>query len=381
MKEIVLSGSYRTLGRQYGKACRRQIKLFTKMVQVMAALSERPGATFFEPRYRNVPLVLAGFFKNRHRYRTDAHGYIDTLQEFYPESLELLHGMAEGANVDFDDLIFLNAAAEASLHCTAVAAAGAETATGEPILAMNADEVRGTERFEVMLDIRPDTGYWYQVCALAGVLYYNFGMNEKGLSMLGTFLFVRNEPAALSRIPMLLYFSLLNRCATVDEAQELLESLPRSDVGTVLYVGDADKFLRMEQSAMGREIEIVASGLRWNANFPKTATLAPFSMLDELEAPTTLFARNRMMRLEHFAETYHGAFDADSMYTILSDHGDHGDGTFMRSMCMHPRHAAGKQTCASIIALPRQLTMRIYAANPCRNDVTEYATSVQRTST
>ena len=45
MKEITLSGDYREMGRQHGEACRRQINLFTEMVQVMTGLSERPGPT------------------------------------------------------------------------------------------------------------------------------------------------------------------------------------------------------------------------------------------------------------------------------------------------------------------------------------------------
>jgi len=378
MREIILSGDFREIGRQYGKACRRQVKLLSKMIQVMTALSERPGATFFNPQYRYLPLVLGKYFGNRRRYRVAGRRYVDTLRTYYPQSLEMLEGMAEGAGVHLDDLLFLNAAAEGSLHCTALAAAGAEAAAGAPVLAMNADETRGTERFEVVLDFRPDSGYRYQVCAMAGVLYYNFGMNEKGLTMMATFLFVRTEPGALAHIPMLLNFSILHRCATVDEARDLLESMPPNDVGTVIYVGDGEKFLRVEQSATGREIEIVESGLRWSANFPQTATLAPFSMLDEMDEPTTLFARNRMARLDRFAEDYRGKFDAEAMHTILSDHGNQADGTYMHSMCMHPKQAAGKQTCASIVALPRERTMRIYAANPCRNEVTEYRLSPWR---
>jgi hypothetical protein len=372
MKEIVLSGSFEEIGYQYGQACRRQVKLFSTMTQVMAALAERPGATFFNPRYRYLPLVLGKYFGNRRRYRTDGRSYVDTLSTHYPESLEMLGGMAAGARVDLDDVLFLNAGAESALHCTALAAAGDETAAAAPVMAMNADEVRGTDRFEVVLDFRPDTGYRYTVCALAGVLYYNFGMNEHGLTLMSTFLFTRNDPAALAKIPMLLYFSVLNRCATVAEATVLLESLPPSDVGTVVYVGDDARFLRMEQSAMGREIEVVEDGLRWSANFPQTVTLAPYSLLDELDEPTTLFAGNRMRRLEQFAETYRGKFDADAMYTVLCDHGDRADGTYMRSMCMHPKQAAGKQTCASMVALPAERRMLIYAANPCRKEYREY---------
>lgn len=372
MKEIVLAGDFTEIGRQYGKACRTSIKVFTKMVQVMRALAERPGADFFTPNYRSLPLVLPKFFSNRRRYRAEARRYREVLNTHYPESLDMLAGMAQGARVAFDDLLFLNAAAEASLHCTVIAAAGSESTTGTPILAMNADEAKGVERFEVVLDIRPDTGYRYQVCAMKGVLYFNFGMNEAGLAMASPFLFMETDEEAVAGVPMLIYFSILNRCATVAEATEAIRSLPRPDVGLVLYLADAERFVRVEQNAIDRETEIVEDGLRWNANFPNSDTMAPLGMLDAMSDVNSLFARNRIERLTHFSERFRGSFDATAMHAILSDHGRDTNGTHMRSMCMHPKHAGGKQTCAAMIADPARRTMRIYAENPCENNVVEY---------
>lgn len=372
MEQFTLSGDFREIGRQYGRACRGSIKVFTTTIQVMRALSERPGATFFNPRYRNLPFVIPRFFANRKRYRAEAREYRGILEKYYPESIEMLEGMAEGARVAFDDLVFLNAAAEASLHCTAIAAAGSESAAGTPLLAMNADETRGTERFEAVFDVRPDSGHRYVVTALKGVLYFNFGMNDKGLSMAGTFLFLDIDADARSQVPMLIYFSILNRCATVDEAVEVVRSLPTADVGLVLYLADADRFMRVEQSAMDREIEVVDDGLRWNANFPSSSAMAPFSIIDEMDDATSLFARNRIKRLTQFCDRFHGAFDAAAMHAVLSDHGDTADETHLRSMCMHPKHAAGKQTCASMIADPARRVVRFYTANPCDDDFMEY---------
>ena len=158
---------------------------------------------------------------------------------------------------------------------------------------------------------------------------------------------------------MLLAFSILNRCATVDDAKELLESLPNFGVGTAIYVGDSEKFLRMESNIMDREIEVVEEGLRWNANNPQSRTIIPYSKIDEMDEATTLFSRNRNKRLEHLADRYSGEFDTEAMHAIISDHGDPNDETHMRSMCMHPKRTAGKQTCASIIAMPRQKTFRV----------------------
>jgi len=372
MREFVLKGSYYEMGRQYGQYCRKDIKLFTKAIQIMTALSEHPGADFFSPNYRYLPSALLFFFKNRKRYRAQAREFIDNIKRYYPEGLEMLKGMAEGARVNFDDLLFLNVAAEISLCCTAMAAAGGETVTGEPVLAMNADEAKGTEKIEVMLDLQPATGYRYQVCAMAGVLYYNFGMNEKGLAFTSKFLFLKNDPAVKNRMPMLLYFSILNRCATVDDAKTLLESLPKCGVGTAVFIGDSEKFLWMETNMMDREIEVVRDGVRWNANNPRSRIMIPYSKIEEMDEATTLFSGNRNKRLEHLAEKYSGKFDTDAMYTIISDHGDPNDETHMRSMCMHPKHTAGKQTCASIIAMPRQKMFRVYETNPCLNKMKVY---------
>ena len=171
---------------------------------------------------------------------------------------------------------------------------------------------------------------------------------------------------------MLLYFSILNRCATVDEAKELLESLPNFGVGTAIYVGDSEKYLRMESNILAREIEVVADGVRWNANNPRSRTMIPYSKIAEMEEAATLFSRNRNKRLEQFVEKYRGKFDMEAMYTIISDHGNPHDETHMRSMCMHPKHTNGAQTCASIIAMPRRKRFRVYETNPCLNNMKVY---------
>ena len=194
MREFVLTGSYYEIGRQYGHYCRKEIKLFTKTIQIMTALSEHPDADFFSPNYRYLPSALLFFFKNRTRYRAQAREFIDNIKRYYPEGLEMLTGIAEGARVNYDDLLFLNVVAETSFRCTAIAATGSETITGEPILAMNADEHKGTEKYEIMLDLQPDTGYRYKVASMAGVLYYNFGMNEKGLTLTSKFLWLKIDP-------------------------------------------------------------------------------------------------------------------------------------------------------------------------------------------
>lgn len=373
MKELVLAGSHFEMGRQYGRSCRGRIWILSKAAQLMVALSERPGADLFNLRYRHLPAELALLPKNRQQHRRRAREFCDSLETHYPESLDMLRGMAEGARVNFDDLLFLNTTQDLARGCTTIAAVGTATATGEPVLGMNADENRGVERLEVTLDIRPDHGYRHKVCAMAGFLPYNFGINETGLTQIGELLFLNNESTPAPTAPLLLHASLLSRCGSVDEAEDLLESLPPCGSGSVVYVADSEKFLRLETNAVASEMEVVDEGIRWNVNAPQTSTIAPFSAIDDLTAPVSMFSKSRTRRLTTLLDRFAGRLDAAAVQSILADHGDPEDDTHMHSMCMHPRHTAGKQTCASIVALPRRRSARFFEPNPCRDEHTEHA--------
>jgi hypothetical protein len=78
------------MGRQYGHYCRKEIKLFTKTIQIMTALSEHPNADFFSPNYRYLPSALLFFFKNRKRYRAQAREFIDNIKDIILKGLKCL---------------------------------------------------------------------------------------------------------------------------------------------------------------------------------------------------------------------------------------------------------------------------------------------------
>jgi isopenicillin-N N-acyltransferase-like protein len=373
MKELELRGSFFEMGRQYGKGCRKEIWLFSKAVQLMVALSERPGADLFDPQYRHLPREMVLFVKNRKRYRAQAREFIGSLEVHYPEGLEMMRGMAEGAKVDFDDLLFLNTAIELTRGCTSFAAAGDETASGRAVLGMNADEAKGVERTEIVLQIHPDTGHGYTVCGMAGYLPFNFGMNETGLTFMSHLLFLKPGSNVSVGAPMLLYFSVLNRCSTVDEAKALLESLPSCGPGSVVYVADGERFLQMETNFDVRDIEVIDDGIRWSANEPHSAALLPLSAVADMTEANSLFSKNRTQRLQELSDRFSGHLDGESVQSILADHGAPHDDTHMHSMCMHPKHAAGKQTCASMVALPAEKTCWFFEPNPCRNDSKRFA--------
>jgi hypothetical protein len=128
----------------------------------------------------------------------------------------------------------------------------------------------------------------------------------------------------------------------------------------------------METNAHVRDIEVVDEGIRWNAMKPQTAALAPLNAIPAMSEANSLFSKNRTTRLRELSIRHQGTLDAETVQSILADHGDPQDEAHMRSMCMHPRHAAGKQTCASMVALPAGKTCWFFEPNPCRDDSKQF---------
>lgn len=59
MKAIELNGSFYEMGKQYGVACKKEIKTFAKMAYLMASLSKKPGSQPFNPTiWYMIPTLL-----------------------------------------------------------------------------------------------------------------------------------------------------------------------------------------------------------------------------------------------------------------------------------------------------------------------------------
>ncbi len=226
-------------------------------------------------------------------------------------------------------------------------------------------------KYEMLVDYRPATGYRYQVTAFAGWLGYNHGMNEKGLALASTLLFLRQpEGPQPVRPPMFVLMRALNTCATVDEARAWFESVPNHAVGSVFYVADAHKFMRVECSPEGRVYEVVENGSLGNANRVTSDELTHLDLVPELRQ--SFHAVSRTKRLATLLGNLDGRIDRDVMHRIASDHGDPSDATAGQSICQHAKLLRYNfQTLVSFVAQPRSRTFWITEGCPCCGEETE----------
>ncbi len=371
MKEINLKGSFYEIGVQYGKECKKEIKTFAKMAYLMASLAKKPGSQPFNPNlWYFIPTFLT-YKKEKSKWQSFAKEYEKEIIKYHPDAIDFMKGIATGANIHYIDILSLNIATENIITCSVWGAAGKSTKSNEPFIGMNADEEPMTQKFETFSDIIPDKGYRYKVTSLAGWIGYNHGMNEKGLTIASTLLWTKPSEKKVLRPPMLVLMKALNTCSTVEEAKAFFESVPNHELGTVFYIADSNRFMRVECTYEKRVYEIVDNGSLGNTNVIMSEELQKFNGVPLLKQ--TLNAEIRTKRMIELLDKYEGKIDKDIMQLIASDHGEKGTDTFNKSICQHPKGLRYNfKTLVSFIAQSKEKCFWIYEGNPCKKKVKKY---------
>jgi len=371
MKEINLKGSFYEMGVQYGKECKKEIKTFAKMAYIMASLAKKPGSQLFNPNmWYFIPTYLT-YRKEKNKWQTLAKEYEKEIIKYHPDAIEFMKGISEGTDIPYIDILTLNIATENIITCSIWGASGRSTKNNEPLIGMNADEEPMTQKFEVFLNFKPDKGYNYKVTALTGWVGYNHGMNEKGLAIASTLLWTKPEKEKKVRPPMVVLTKALNSCSTVEEVKVFFESVPNHELGTVFYIADTEKFMRVECTPEKRVYEIVKNGSLGNTNLVTSSELQKYDGAYILRKP--LNAKIRSKRMEELLDKYESKIDKDIMHLIASDHGEKGTDTFNKSICQHPKGLRYNfKTLVSFIAQPKEKCFWIFEGNPCKNKVKKY---------
>jgi isopenicillin-N N-acyltransferase-like protein len=157
------------MGRQIGEACAPQVR---RSIENARALLEKA--------YEKLELTWSGA-------QIQARKYMPFAQERYPQYVEELMGIAEGADVPFDDLATTNAMEAVTvdaLHltkCTSLAVNDDHTADGHVLIAHNEDWVPEDEADVFVIHARPDNELPFLAMTYGGLLP-NIGFNAAGIA-------------------------------------------------------------------------------------------------------------------------------------------------------------------------------------------------------
>jgi isopenicillin-N N-acyltransferase-like protein len=284
-------------------------------------------------------------------------------QEF-PELLEEIAGIAEGAEVEHLELLSMNLNPQLSyvhstvMECTQVLAMRSATIDGKTYVGKTRDLQRGPTRQVVLHRQHADGGFTSELTP-AGRMTVLDGINQHGLSLTCSGQWSARVRVDVSRADsawlLLNLGPVLRHARSADEAVRMIKEQPRAS-GMIVLAADESRAVALEVT--DREVR-------------------EFEPEDDLLVRTNHFCspdfQHLMPTFEEYRSTYdrrarageilrerRGHIGMPDILRILSDHAEPP----MESICRHGGDGKS-QTYAATINSPQDRTMWVMIGNPC----------------
>ena len=347
---VRVSGTHREMGRQIGEACRKQVQH-----------SIENGRKLLADAYTQLELTWEGA-------QIQARKYIPFAQERFPQYVEELTGIAEGANVSFEDVAVMNgmeAVTMDALHltrCTSFAVNDDRTADGHVLAAHNEDWVPEDEDDVFIIHAKPKDECPFLAMTYGGLLP-NIGVNAYGIAQLCDSVYPND-----SRIgtPRLVVSRAVLASQKPDEAIRHMLSAQRAAGYNHLLVHESGELYSVEVSARHFAILYGEDGYIVHTNH----YLAPAMQEIEREPEDLIASRVRYFRALRLVKRE----PKHTLKTLQAIQRDHVN--FSNSICNHAVDVNDpldreKTVNAMVIDLTTR-EMHIAWGNPCENPYHTY---------
>jgi isopenicillin-N N-acyltransferase-like protein len=340
-----VSGTHREIGRQIGEGARPQVQHSVENARALLA-----------DAYEQLELTWDGA-------KIQARKYLPFAQERYPQYVDEMTGIAEGANVAFEDIVVLNAMEAVTMdalhltRCTSMAVNDERTADGHVLAAHNEDWVPEDEDDVFLIYARPDDEPPFMAMNYGGLLP-NVGFNAYGIAQLIDSVYPNDSRIG---IPRLVVARAVLASKTPAEAIRKMLVPHRAAGYNHLLVHESGEIYSVEVSARRFEILYALDGYMAHTNHFLTTKMQEIEKdPEELISSRVRYLRaNRLMRRN-------GAHTIKSLQGIQKDHTN-----FSNSICNHAVDMNDPLDREKTInALVIDLTAReihIAWGNPCQN--------------
>ena len=342
LKLVSVSGSHREMGQQIGEARADQIHH-----------SIENAHKLFQEAYPKLQLSWKGA-------RIQARKYLPFAEERFPQYVEEMHGIAEGAGVRFDDIAVLNVMEGVTvdaLHlskCTSMALNQERTQDGSVLIAHNEDWVPEDEADVFFILARPKDEPAFLAMTYGGLLP-NIGMNEMGIAQCCDSTYTTDRRIGIPRV-------IVSRAvlAARTPGQAIHRALtPRRAAGyNHVLIHESGEIYSVEVSARRFALLYGTKGYMVHTNHYLDREMQKVEM-DPDELISTRVRYWRAYRL--LGETKHHTID--SLKEITRDHVNYPD-----SICRHHTDGSPLDREKTIVSMIMDLTHReIHATwgNPC----------------
>ena len=340
---VQVSGTHREIGQQIGEACSHQI-----------VHSIENAHQLFEDAYRDLQLSWKGA-------RIQARKYLPFAEERFPQYVEEMHGIAEGAGVKFDDIAVLNVMEGVTvdaLHlskCTSMALNQERTRDGEVLIAHNEDWVPEDQEDVFFVLARPKDEPAFLAMTYGGLLP-NIGINEMGLAQCCDSVYTTDRRIG---IPRVIVSRAVLAARTPNEAIRCALTPRRAAGYNHLLVHESGEIYSVEVSARRFALLYGTKGYMVHTNHYLDREMQRI----EKDPDELISTRVRYWRAYRLLEsTRHHT--VETLKEITKDHVNYPD-----SICRHSTEGSPLEREKTIVSMIFDLTNReIHAAwgNPCQ---------------
>jgi isopenicillin-N N-acyltransferase like protein len=347
---VRVKGNHREIGRQIGSQTEKQVKH-----------SLANARDLLSAAYDSLQLTWEGA-------EIQARKYIPFVQERYPKVVEELAGIAEGADVSFDDLVVLNAMEAVTmdaLHltkCTSLGVNDLRTTNGHVLLGHNEDWVPEDEPDIFIIHATPEDEPPFLAMTYGGLLP-NIGFNASGIAQCCDSVYPSDSRIGIPRV--FLSRKILAAQNPSEAIRHMLAPLRAAGYNHLL-AHESGELYNIEVSARRFAILYAENGVIAHTNH----YLDRGMMEVEDESDELISTRVRYFRAHRLLQQTN-KHNIQSMQSILRDHVNFPD-----SICNHTVEEAEpldrEKTITSLVMDLTARQMHVAWGNPCENQYHTY---------
>ena len=334
---IEVRGTHREIGGQIGQACKPKIQ------KTLAGLRDDlpPGVTW-QQMFQKSKL------------------YLEFSRQVYPQYVEEMQGIAEGAQVPFEE-VFLSMCEElwesaAWKGCSDMAARGRATKDGSTLIAHTNDLLPRAEENLVILKVQAGDEPEFLGISSGGIAI-SAGFNAAGISLTGNQL---DNNDIRPGVPRLLVVRGILSSRYLSEAMDHCLLPQRASSYNNVLADTSGEVYSMEGSATDCEPLYIKKDILAHTNHYLSSAMRHFEA-DRNSISNSVLRYNRAMRL--LQENY-GQLTPELFQKLLGDHAG-----YPTSIC---KHGTETVTVFSIVIQLEQLRIWIGLGRACEAEYTEY---------
>lgn len=297
-------------------------------------------------------------------YRAFIQKDAEYIQRTNPELTEEMHGIADGLELPFQEVLYLNIPAyfmkdHFRQECSMLLVKGKATLDGKTYLIKNRDMSCHLEQLLISREY-PDGMKLVEVNGAGTVTYPAMGINSYGVAVTNTGFWSPKAPTDYHRVGkaqvVINSHIILRRCKTAEEGLDWLLNTPRINGLNMIIADSRDAYL-IEVLKDGAYVEKAdEKGVLFRSNHYVSRQNRGLNT-DPKDTPSTFF---RYERIQEMVKERYGELRFQDLYRIMSDHKDAPN-----CLCRHPQPGAPGWTASSTLCVVDDRELWSTIGNPC----------------